>query len=109
MHQVLAPDEEFAVDIADPPWVPRAEIGRWPEDPELAIDGGDDGLDLVRACLDVIAGHLVNAGSAVLQVGPSQVADVHALAAAYDELAVVEARELLRGALVQVDRLAPVT
>ena len=50
MDEVLAPDERFALVIADPPWVPRAETGRFPEDPLLAIDGGDDGLDLARAC-----------------------------------------------------------
>ena len=37
--------ERFALVIADPPWVRRAEVGRFPEDPLLAIDGGDDGLD----------------------------------------------------------------
>ena len=50
MDVVLDPHERFAVVIADPPWVPRADTGRYPEDPVLAIDGGDDGLDLARAC-----------------------------------------------------------
>src|SRR6478752_6523726 len=40
MDEVLRDGERFAVVIADPPWVPRMEIGRFPEDPELAIDGG---------------------------------------------------------------------
>ena len=33
-------DERFPLVVADPPWVPRAEVGRYPEDPVLAIDGG---------------------------------------------------------------------
>lgn len=105
MDEVLQPDEEFAVVIADPPWVRREGVTQFPEDPVTAIDGGDDGLDLVRSCLDVVADHLVVAGSALLQVGPDQADDVRRLVAAYDDLAVVEVRTFERGALVQVDRL----
>jgi release factor glutamine methyltransferase len=107
MDAVLDPHERFAVIIADPPWVPRADVSRYPEDPVPAIDGGDDGLDLVRGCLEVIDRHLALAGSALLQVGPvDQAARVRALVSAYPDLAVVEVRELERGALVQVDRVA---
>ena len=69
MDAVLAPDERFAVVIADPPWVPRADTGRYPEDPVLAIDGGDDGLDLARRCWALADRHLLEGGSAVLQLG----------------------------------------
>ena len=47
-----------------------AEVGTFPEDPRLAIDGGESGFDLVRACLEVIGRHLADDGFAVLQVGP---------------------------------------
>jgi methylase of polypeptide subunit release factors len=104
MQSVLEPDERFAVVIADPPWVPRAEVTRFPEDPVTAIDGGPDGLDLVRACLTVIERHLVTDGSAVLQLGPDQVASVVRLVAAYDELRLVEIRAFERGALARIDR-----
>jgi methylase of polypeptide subunit release factors len=104
MDQALGPDERFAVVIADPPWVPRTQVGRFPEDPVTAIDGGEDGLDLVRACLDVIARHLVAGGSAVLQVGPDQAAATRELVAAYDDLSVVELRTFERGALLRIDR-----
>jgi len=43
--------EAFDLVVADPPWVPHADVGRFPEDPLLAIDGGDDGLEVARACL----------------------------------------------------------
>jgi HemK-like putative methylase len=76
MQDVLATDERFAMVIADPPWVPTAAMGRFPEDPPLAIDGGADGLDLVRSCLAVIEGHLLAGGSAVLQVGTTEQRDV---------------------------------
>lgn len=55
----------FDLVIADPPWVPRDDIGRFPEDPELAIDGGPDGLDVARACLRH-ARSAVRPGAAIL-------------------------------------------
>jgi methylase of polypeptide subunit release factors len=107
MREVLDDDERFAVVIADPPWVPRADIEQFPEDPAVAIDGGPDGLDLVRMCLDVAERHLVSAGSMVLQVGPDQ-ADAVAETVARDHarLRAVEARRFPRGALVRVDAIA---
>jgi methylase of polypeptide subunit release factors len=69
MEDVVAADERFAVVIADPPWVPRDETGRYPEDPVLAIDGGADGLDLARQCWVLADRHLLDGGSAVLQLG----------------------------------------
>jgi len=105
MDEVLEPDEEFAVIIADPPWVPSGEVTRFPGDPTTAIDGGLDGLALARSCLDVIDEHLVVAGSAVVQIGPRQADRFADLVATYDELAVVTVRELERGTLVQVDRV----
>jgi len=104
MDRVLDPTERFAVIIADPPWVPRREVGRFPDDPVTAIDGGPDGLDLVRGCLSVVERHLVRAGSAVLQIGPGQGAAVAGLVPTYRGLRVVELRELERGGLVRVDR-----
>jgi release factor glutamine methyltransferase len=107
MEEVLEPDEEFAVIIADPPWVRTDQVSRFPEDPVTAIDGGADGLDLARTCLQVVARHLVVAGSALLQVGPGQGPLVTGLAAAHPELAVVAARDYPRGTLVQIDRVTP--
>lgn len=69
LDDVLAPDERFELVIADPPWVPRAETGRHPDDPLIAIDGGDDGLDVAWSCLKVCETHLVAGGSVVLQLG----------------------------------------
>lgn len=104
MDEVLDPDERFAVVIADPPWVPSAEVGRYPEDPVTAIDGGRDGSELVSACLDVIRGHLMVAGSALLQVGPGQVPVVESLLADDADLRVISHRDFPRGSLVLIDR-----
>lgn len=74
LTSALGPDEQFPLVIADPPWVPSDRTGDHPLDPVLAIDGGPDGLDTARTCLDVIARHLQPGGAAVLQLGgPTQV------------------------------------
>lgn len=71
---VLAAGERFTVVIADPPYVPSADVHLYPEDPLGAIDGGPDGLDSVRSFLAGVAGHVAEGGSVVLQVrGPGQV------------------------------------
>ena len=105
LSEMLTDDERFALVIADPPWVSRAEVGRFPEDPVLAIDGGPDGLDVARECMHVVRRHLAPGGSALLQLGT--VAQVEALAeegALGRGLVVTEVREHERGVLVRLDR-----
>lgn len=72
LEEALAPDERFALVIADPPWVRSEHVTAFPDDPVSAIDGGADGLDVARACLHVAAAHLVPGGSVVLQLGDAQ-------------------------------------
>jgi len=106
LDEVVLPDERFPVIIADPPWVRRDETRRFPEDPLLAIDGGFDGLDVARACLAVIAAHLVPGGSALLQVGSVAQAEVlrDELPAYAASLILAELRELEGGVLIRLDR-----
>ena len=106
LEEQLRPGELFAGIIADPPWVPRQEIGRFPEDPVTAIDGGPDGLDLARACLHTAAEHLAPGGFAVLQVGTVPQVDRLAaeLADRGSRLVIGEVREYERGVLVRLDR-----
>jgi release factor glutamine methyltransferase len=100
----IAPGETFPLVIADPPWVLSADIGRFPDDPELAIDGGADGLDLARVCLDVIRAHLAPGGAAVLQLGYAEQVGALASALASSGLKVVEQRSEERGVLVRLSR-----
>lgn len=68
MLDVLGPGERFPVIIADPPYVPSDEVAGYPDDPTHAIDGGPDGLAVLRRSLVAIRRHLHPQGVAVLQV-----------------------------------------
>lgn len=103
--EVLDAGETFPLVIADPPWVPRSQTARFPEDPLLAIDGGDDGLGVVRECVRAVTAHLAPAGVALLQLGTTdQVVAVAAMLVGTD-LVAGEVREYGdRGVLLRVDR-----
>jgi release factor glutamine methyltransferase len=68
LGEVLRPEERFPVVLADPPYLRPDEMTDYPEDPRLAIDGGHDGLEVVRRCLDAVRDHLLPGGSALLQL-----------------------------------------
>jgi release factor glutamine methyltransferase len=74
-ERALSPDERFAIVLADPPYLPTRQVSRWPADPVTAIDGGGDGLDVIRACLATAAAHLVPGGPLLLQVAGAAQAD----------------------------------
>jgi release factor glutamine methyltransferase len=69
LARALRGDESFPVIIADPPYLPLSDVGRFPEDPVLAVNGGLDGLDLSRACVALAGRHLAGGGIVVLQLG----------------------------------------
>ena len=106
LEEAVADDERFPVVIADPPWVSHEETVRYPDDPLTAIDGGDDGLDVARACLRVIDTHLSPGGCAVLQLGTLAQAEILRGEPCFTEgrLAMVEVRQEARGVLARIDR-----
>jgi methylase of polypeptide subunit release factors len=105
IDEVLKADEEFPLVVADPPWVPHAQTSQFPEDPVLAIDGGDDGLEVVRICIGAIVAHLAPRGSALLQLGTEaqarQVEDLLVDTA----LVAGEVRNFERGVVQRLDRV----
>lgn len=110
LNDAVGPDERFPLILADPPWVPRDEVGRFPEDPITAIDGGPDGgLDVARDCVRVIGRHLTRDGLALLQLGSSSQVDGLRDELEAVRLRVVETRTFgARGVLVLVSpRLHP--
>lgn len=97
VEEAVGPHERFTVVIADPPYVPSAEVYRFPEDPLSAIDGGLDGLECVRTFVTSVEPRLAPGGSVVIQVrGMSQVDRLACWLAERDApapaLAVTEAR-----------------
>ena len=107
MDRVLREDERFPLVLADPPYIPSADVGGFPEDPLTAIDGGADGLDLARTCLRVLADHLTGDGQGLLQLRDRE--QVSAVAAHLDAepglgLRVAETRFPDRGALARLVR-----
>lgn len=75
IESALSPDERFGLILADPPYLPSADLARWPADPPQAIDGGADGLDLVRSTLRLAERHLRPGGLLLLQVAGAAQAD----------------------------------
>lgn len=70
--------------VSNPPYVPRREYDGLAADvrdfePRVALLGGDDGLDLIRAITRAAAGALSPAGSLVMEIGAGQVDAVRAL------------------------------
>ncbi len=89
----LGRDERFPVVIADPPYLPSGHVERWPADPVLAIDGGADGLDVVRHCLRITATHTTRGAALLLQVaGDPQVDAVATLVGAGPWFAMTDVR-----------------
>jgi len=81
--------------------VPHDETAQFPEDPTLAIDGGGDGMDVVRTCTRAIEEHLAPGGAAVLQLGTAEQARlVEDIAGG---LTVGEVRVFERGVLLRLD------
>lgn len=104
VDEVLAAGERFPMVIADPPWVRRGETDRFPDDPLLAIDGGDDGLTVVRVCLAAIAQHLADDGVALLQLGPGDQVEAVARLLEGTRLLPGETREFgEHGVLLRID------
>lgn len=104
IDEMVRDSERFAVVIADPPWVRRTETGRFPEDPLLAIDGGEDGMDVAWTCLDTARLHLSPGGSLLLQLGTVEQVEAVRERLRGDDLSVAEVRWHERGVLVRIDR-----
>ncbi|MTB89103.1 methyltransferase [Aeromicrobium senzhongii] len=104
MSEAVMVDERFALILADPPYLPSGDVTRFPEDPLTAIDGGGDGLDLARECLDVIVRHLVTDGAALLQLRDVEQGRELVSDAAQRGLTIAESRQFDGGAVLLLRR-----
>ena len=97
MLDVLEAGESFPLILADPPYLPTAELTLFPDDPATAIDGGPDGLDVVRMCVAVVRDHLAPGGACLLQVrGDEQARAVAQLVAPAFELVATKSADAER-------------
>ena len=78
-------DGRFSLIISNPPYIPSAVIeGLQPEvrdfEPRLALDGGADGLDLIRRIIDGAPACLEPGGALMMEIGYDQGGEVLELA-----------------------------
>jgi release factor glutamine methyltransferase len=92
-------DGTFDVVVSNPPYIPLGAIPRDPEvrlhDPEVALYGGEDGLDVIRAISKRASALLHPGGTLVLEHGELQGAAVRELLAADGWRAAATHRDLL--------------
>jgi release factor glutamine methyltransferase len=76
LFQPLAPSERFEVVVSNPPYVPRAELSALSaevrKEPLLALDGGEDGLDVIRRIVAEAPTWLLPGGLLALEIGDGQ-------------------------------------
>ncbi|MDP8213135.1 MAG: peptide chain release factor N(5)-glutamine methyltransferase [Candidatus Zapsychrus exili] len=67
---------EFDIIVSNPPYVPTADLENLPEDvkqePMLALDGGEDGLDFYHEIIPAAAALLSDKGFLALEIGDGQ-------------------------------------
>jgi release factor glutamine methyltransferase len=82
----LDPAARFEMIVANPPYVPSADLAALSPDvraePMLALDGGDDGLAAYRALVPGAVAHLAPGGWLLVEVGAGQAEAVAAIFAA---------------------------
>jgi release factor glutamine methyltransferase len=77
-------EEPFDVVMSNPPYIPTAdipglEVGVRDYEPHLALDGGADGLDMVRGLIDQSVPLLKPGGHLILEIGTAQEKPVRSL------------------------------
>lgn len=87
LFDAVAAKKEFDVVCSNPPYIPTGTISHLdPEvrdfEPSSALDGGADGLDIIRRIVAQAGSYLKESGALVMEVGDDQAASVRRLLAA---------------------------
>lgn len=76
-------DERFDLILSNPPYIPSGELPGLQEEvrrePDMALDGGPDGLCFYRRIAEEAPGHLKSCGALLLEIGCDQGEAVRAL------------------------------
>ena len=83
MKQNPFEDELFDAVISNPPYIPREDIKKYPSlsyEPQMALDGGPDGMDFYRVILSCYRGNLKAGGAFFFEIGFDQGGAMRALA-----------------------------
>lgn len=94
----LSADEQFDLIASNPPYIPSAEIETLDADvrlhePRSALDGGQNGLDVICRLVTAARQHLVPQGKLLIEISGEQADAVTQLLAAnghYDDIAVLK-------------------
>ena len=69
-------DGPFHLIVANLPYIPTADIAGLQRevqfDPTLALDGGEDGLTIIKRLIESIPGKIASNGLVALELGPGQ-------------------------------------
>jgi release factor glutamine methyltransferase len=80
LFEALPAELKFHVIVSNPPYISSAEIARLPpevqREPRLALDGGEDGLGIIREIIAHAADYLEPRGTLFLEAGPEQMKSV---------------------------------
>jgi release factor glutamine methyltransferase len=81
LFEPLATGEQFDIIASNPPYVTTSEIATLQPDvrlhePHLALDGGPDGLDLVRKIIAQAGQYLVSGGGLLIEISSEQAEQV---------------------------------
>ena len=93
-------DARFEVIVSNPPYVKRADLAGLQKEvlkePRLALDGGEDGLDIIRRIADGAHPALKRGGWLALEIGDEQGAQVKEVLTRAGYLAVRVEKDLAR-------------
>jgi release factor glutamine methyltransferase len=100
--EVVEEGESFDLIVSNPPYGPAALVAGLPPEirefePREALDGGEDGLDLVRVIASGAAARLTPRGGLFMEIGEDQGAPVRLLLQGAGEWSRVEIRRDLSG------------
>jgi release factor glutamine methyltransferase len=80
LFEALPAEITFHVIVSNPPYIPSAEIARLPpevqREPRLALDGGEDGLGIIREIIRRAPDYLEPVGILLLEAAPEQMKSV---------------------------------